>query len=62
MMEEKLKTGEAARLIGVHIQTIRRWAAAGLIKTLTLPSGQRLVYRSEVERIVGKREHVEKAL
>jgi excisionase family DNA binding protein len=43
---------QAARLIGVHENTLRKWEAQGLIKAVHLPgSGYRRIPESEVARI-----------
>jgi len=46
---------EAARMLGVHQQTIRGWERRGLIRLVRLPgSGYRRVPRVEVERLVSQ--------
>jgi molybdopterin-binding protein len=50
-----LRIGEAAELIGVSVDTIRRWAADGTLKTSRSGGGQRLVTAAEVRRLVGMR-------
>lgn len=42
-MEEEplLKIGEAARLCGVSVDTMRRWANSGRVSVIVLPSRQR---------------------
>ena len=46
---------EAARILGVHQQTIRGWERRGLIRLVRLPgSGYRRVPRVEVERLVSQ--------
>jgi excisionase family DNA binding protein len=46
-----LSIGDAARLLGVAIETVRRWDKAGHIKSTRTPGGQRRFLRSEVDRI-----------
>ena len=41
-----LPIGEAARQLGVSVDTLRRWSNAGRMPTITLPNGQRR-YRTE---------------
>ena len=49
---DRVTIRHAANLIGVHENTIRKWAERGIIKTLHLPgSGYRRVPTTEVERI-----------
>lgn len=38
--QQLLTTGEAAKQLQVSSETIRRWAAKGLIESYRLPSGQ----------------------
>lgn len=48
---ELLPIGEAARMLGVSVDTIRRWEAKGLITATRTPLGQRRFAASEVERV-----------
>lgn len=52
--EELLSIGEAALLIGVHRDTLRRWEKAGRITSARLPNtrGDRRYRRSEVEALL----------
>ena len=43
---EFLGINEAARQLGVHENTVRRWADQGLIRTVRLPSGTRRIHGS----------------
>ena len=47
--------GEAAELAGVSVDTIRRWAEDGTLRTSRSSGGQRLVSAAEVRRLVGAR-------
>ena len=47
--------GEAAELAGVSVDTIRRWAEDGTLRTTRSSGGQRLVSAAEVRRLVGAR-------
>ena len=42
---------EAAQELGVHQNTLRRWADKGLVRVVKLPSGQRRFRPEEVERL-----------
>ena len=42
---------EAARELGVHQNTLRRWADAGLIPVTRLPSGYRRWSPEQIEQI-----------
>lgn len=46
-----LRIGEAADILGVHVETIRRWEAAGHIAAVRTPTGQRRFSRADVERL-----------
>lgn len=47
-----LRIGEAAQLLGVHADTIRRWEQAGHITAVRTPTGQRRFRREDVEALV----------
>jgi excisionase family DNA binding protein len=51
-------TCEAARILGVHRNTIRHWAENGILRARVLPSGARRFDRDEVER-VGRRSTID---
>jgi excisionase family DNA binding protein len=42
---------EAARRLGVHENTLRRWEKAGLIRAVKLPTGVRRFRDEDVERL-----------
>ncbi len=46
-----LTISEAARLLGVHQNTLRSWADKGLVKHVKLPSGYRRFTLAEVNRL-----------
>lgn len=50
-----LRIGQAAEILGVSVDTIRRWAADGTLKTKRSGGGQRLVSAAEVSRVLGAR-------
>ena len=50
-----LRIGEAAELLGVGIDTVRRWEADGKLETVRTGGGQRLVPLGEVSRLLGER-------
>jgi molybdopterin-binding protein len=50
-----LRIGEAAELIGVSVDTIRRWAEDGTLRTTRSDGGQRLVSAAEVRRLMSTR-------
>lgn len=46
-----LKVREAARTLGVHENTLRRWESAGIIRAVKLPTGVRRFRREDVNRL-----------
>jgi molybdopterin-binding protein len=50
-----LRIGEAAELLGVGVDTVRRWEADGRVETVRTEGGQRLVPLSEVSRLLTER-------
>ena len=47
----QLKMGEAAQLLGVSVDTVRRWADAGRLVTKRTPGGHRTVAGAELARL-----------
>lgn len=52
---EAVRIGRAAEMLGVSVDTVRRWAAEGRIATSRSGGGQRLVPLGEVTRLTGER-------
>jgi excisionase family DNA binding protein len=51
-----IRSGEAARLLGVGTSTLQRWAVAGKIRYFVVgPSKQRRFQRSDIEKLVQER-------
>jgi molybdopterin-binding protein len=50
------EAGEAARLLGISLDTLRRWDRAGRIRTTRDAANRRLVPASEIERLRGRPE------
>ena len=50
-----LRIGQAAEILGVSVDTIRRWAADGTLKAKRSGGGQRLISAAEVSRMLGAR-------
>jgi molybdopterin-binding protein len=50
-MSEGLTLGEAAKQLGVSVDTLRRWDRAGKLKTTRDPANKRRVPVAEVERL-----------
>jgi molybdopterin-binding protein len=53
--EQNLRIGQAAELLGVSVETLRRWEGAGLLRTVRSAGGQRLVPLDEVSRLLAER-------
>ena len=54
-MVETYRIGEAAELLGVRVETLRRWELEGKLSTTRSSGGQRLVPAAEVARLLGGR-------
>jgi molybdopterin-binding protein len=52
-----LRVGQAAEMLGVSIETLRRWDAEGTIRMQRSAGGQRVVAISEVSRLLEERRH-----
>src|SRR3989442_7396856 len=50
-----MRVGQAAELLGISTDTLRRWAASGKIRVRRSIGGQRLVGLAELRRLQGKR-------
>jgi molybdopterin-binding protein len=50
-----LRIGQAAELLGVSVETVRRWAANGRLRTVRTDGGQRLVPVEDVSRLAAER-------
>ena len=55
-MERLVGVAEAARLLGIHPQTLRVWDVQGTIRVTRTPGGKRRVPESEIRRLQGERE------
>ncbi len=53
-MPRQYAIGEAARILGVSIDTLRRWDRDGRLKTRRDQSNRRVVPASEIERLRGR--------
>jgi molybdopterin-binding protein len=49
------RIGEAAKLIGVRVETLRAWERAGKLSTRRSAGGQRLIPEAEVARLLAER-------
>lgn len=53
-MSDGLLLGDAARALGVSVDTLRRWARTGRLHTLRDASNRRRVPPSEIERLAAR--------
>jgi len=54
-MAEGYRIGEAAGLLGVRVETLRRWEREGKVRVTRTKGGQRLVPSDEVARLLTER-------
>lgn len=52
MAGETYRIGEAAAMLGVRVETLRRWEREGRLASSRTPGGQRRVSASEVARLL----------
>jgi molybdopterin-binding protein len=52
-----VRIGRAAEMLGVTVDTIRRWSENGRLTVRRSEGGQRLVPIDEVARLIGERRH-----
>lgn len=50
-MAELIQVRQAARMLGVHENTIRRWEERGLLRAVRLPSGVRRFRAEDIEAV-----------
>lgn len=55
-MEDTLAIREAAEALGVSVDTVRRWANAGLIKSSRTAGGHRRFSVAEIQRMIANRD------
>ena len=55
MKQDRIRVGQAAEMLGVTVETVRRWEAEGRLRVERSPGGQRLVSLGEVTRLLGER-------
>jgi molybdopterin-binding protein len=51
----RLRVGQAAEMLGVSVETLRRWETAGIIHMERSEGGQRLVSMEDVSRLLDER-------
>ena len=52
---DQVRIGRAAEMLGVTVDTVRRWSDEGRLKVVRSDGGQRLVPIGEVTRLIGER-------
>jgi molybdopterin-binding protein len=55
MGSNALRVGQAAEMLQITVETLRRWEADGKVRTQRSPGGQRLVPIDEVTRLMAER-------
>lgn len=50
-----VRVGQAAEMLGVGVETLRRWESEGRLQVVRSPGGQRLVPLAEITRILADR-------
>lgn len=53
--DEWLRIGQAAAVLGVSVDTLRRWEAGGQLRVARTEGGQRLVAMTELRRLLDER-------
>lgn len=56
--DRTMRIGQAAELLGVSVETIRRWEVDGRLATTRSTGGQRLVQIADVSRLLAERRKV----
>jgi molybdopterin-binding protein len=54
-MDDGYRIGEAAKVLGVRVETVRRWERDGRLRTTRSPGGHRRVPAEEVARMLEDR-------
>ena len=54
MTDATYRIGEAASMLGVRVETLRRWEREGKLSTTRTAGGQRTVAASEVARLLAE--------
>jgi molybdopterin-binding protein len=56
---QPVRVGQAAEMLGVGVETLRRWESEGRLTMIRSPGGQRLVPLEEVTRLLAERRREE---
>src|SRR3954447_11358234 len=55
----RVRVGQAAEMLGVSVETLRRWEADGRVRMERSPGGQRVIDMAEVSRLLDERRQVQ---
>jgi molybdopterin-binding protein len=55
MAEADVRIGAAAEMLGVSVESLRRWERDGRLRVIRTSGGQRLVPMAEVQRLMAQR-------
>jgi len=58
MLDDRMRVGQAAEMLGVTVETVRRWETEGRLHVDRSTGGQRLVPLAEVTRLLAERRRV----
>jgi molybdopterin-binding protein len=58
MPDDRIRVGQAAEMLGVTVETVRRWETEGRLRVDRSTGGQRLVSLAEVTRLLAERRKV----
>ncbi len=56
-MSEVYRAGQVAELLGVSVDTVRRWTDSGRLRATRSPGGQRVVAGRDLARFLASEEH-----
>jgi len=60
-IDPMLTTSEVARLLNVHINTVRRWSNQGVLKTYRIGSrGDRRFHREDIAKFLSQKSRMDK--
>jgi molybdopterin-binding protein len=63
MQDGMMRIGAAAEMLGVSVETLRRWAKQGQLEVVRTSGGQRLVLTADVRRLAeGRRRETDRAI
>ena len=55
MTDDLIRIGQAAEMLGVTVETVRRWETEGRVSVVRSAGGQRLIALGEVTRLLAER-------